>query len=136
MKGGLYLQNQKNKIDENFFRVSKINIVLTVIENAGFLLAGYWNLKVLAGSLWGLALTTAFFYSICVSVPKALSYGDSELAQKSIRASRLYRNIMLAIGVVIAMKVPVFNPWAAMIPLLFTRISISVLNFRREEETE
>lgn len=130
------MQNSNHKIDENFFKVTKINIVLTIAENIAFAVLGYWSIKVLAGSVWGLALTTAFFYSICISVPKALAYGDPELAQKSIRASRTFRNIMLAVGVVIAMKVPVFDRWAAMIPLLFTRISISVLNFRREEETE
>ena len=130
------MQNNSHKLDENFFKVSKVNIALTIVENIVFRVLGYWEIKVLAGSLWGLALTTAFFYSICVSVPKALAYGDPELAQKSIRASRTYRNIMLAVGVVIAMKVPVFNRWAAMIPLLFTRISISVLNFTREEEAE
>ena len=123
-------------IDESFFKVSKINILLTVIENIGFAVFGYWDYTVLLGSLLGLLITTVFFYSICVSVPKALQYGDADLAQKSIKASRSLRTIVMAVGLVIAIKVPLFNMYAAMIPLLFTRISITLLNLKGEEETE
>ena len=123
-------------IDESFFKVSKINILLTVIENIGFAVFGYWDYTVLLGSLLGLLITTVFFYSICVSVPKALQYGDADLAQKSIKASRSVRTIVMAVGLFIAIKVPLFNMYAAMIPLLFTRISIALLNLKGEEETE
>ena len=123
-------------IDESFFKVSKINILLTVIENIGFAVFGYWDHTVLLGSLLGLLITTVFFYSICVSVPKALQYGDAGLAQKSIKASRSLRTIVMAVGLIIAIKVPLFNMYAAMIPLLFTRISIALLNLKGEEETE
>lgn len=125
-----------NRIDENFYKVSKINIILTVIENIGFLVFGYWDVTVLLGSLLGLGITTMFFYSICVSVPKALSYADPEMAQKSIKASRTYRTIMMAAGLLIAIKLPFFNAFAAMIPLLFTRISIMIINFKGEEENQ
>ena len=123
-------------IDGNFFKVSKINILLTVIENIGFAVFGYWNYTVLLGSLLGLFITTVFFYSICVSVPKALRYGDADLAQKSIKASRSLRTIVMAVGLFIAIKLPWFDMYAAMIPLLFTRISIALLNLKGEEETE
>lgn len=130
------MENQKVKLDENFAKVSRINILLTVAENIAFLVLGYWDYKVLLGSLLGLLTTTLFFWSICVSVPKALSYGDPELAQKSIRASRQVRTAIMAVCMIVAFKVPVFNWIAALIPLLFTRISISFLNFAREEEAE
>lgn len=124
----------KQEIDKNFYSVSKINIILTVIENIGFLFFSYWDYTVLLGSLLGLGITTMFFYSICVSVPKALSFADPDMARKSIKASRTYRTIMMAVGMLVAIKLPVFNAFAAMIPLLFTRISIMILNFKGEEE--
>lgn len=127
---------KKQEIDKSFYKVSKVNIVLTVIENIAFLIFGHWDITVLLGSLLGLGMTTAFFYSICVSVPKALSHNDPDMAQKSIRASRSYRTIMMAVGLLIAIKLPFFNAFAAMIPLVFTRISIMVINFRGEEEDE
>ena len=61
----------KHRIDENFYKVSKINIILTVIENIGFLVFGHWDYTVLLGSLLGLGITTMFFYSICVSAKSA-----------------------------------------------------------------
>ena len=124
----------KQEIDKNFYTVSKINIILTVIENIGFLFFSHWDYTVLLGSLLGLGITTMFFYSICVSVPKALSFDDPDMARKSIKASRTYRTIMMAVGMLVAIKLPVFNAFAAMIPLLFTRISIMILNFKGEEE--
>lgn len=124
----------KQEIDKNFYTVSKINIILTVIENIGFLFFSHWDYTVLLGSLLGLGITTMFFYSICVSVPKALSFADPDMARKSIKASRTYRTIMMAVGMLVAIKLPVFNAFAAMIPLLFTRISIMILNFKGEEE--
>ena len=126
----------KQEIDKNFYSVSKINIILTVIENIGFIFFSHWDYTVLLGSLLGLGITTMFFYSICVSVPKALSYGDAELAQKSIRASRSVRTIVMAVGLIIAIKAPIFNMWAAMIPLLFTRISIAFLHINTDGEEE
>ena len=123
-------------IDESFFKVSKINILLTVIENIGFAVFGYWDYTVLLGSLLGLLITTVFFYSICVSVPKALQYGDAELAQKSIRASGSLRTVIMAVGLIAAIKLPWFNLYATAIPLVFTRISIALLNAKGEEDKE
>ena len=123
-------------IDGSFFKVSKINILLTVIENIGFVILGKWNYTVLLGSVLGLFITTVFFYSICESVPKALKYGDAELAQKSIRASRSVRTVVMAVGMIIAIKLPWFDMFATAIPLVFTRISIALLNIRGEEDEE
>lgn len=123
-------------IDESFFKVSKINILLTVIENIGFIVFGKWDITVLLGSLLGLLITTVFFYSICVSVPKALRYGDADMAQKSIKASRSVRTIVMAVGLFLAIKLPCFNMYAAMIPLVFTRVSIGLLNLKGEEDKE
>ena len=124
----------KKQLDENFGKVSKVNIILTVIENVGFLIFGKWNFTVLLGSLWGLLMTTRFFYSICVSVPRALSTDDPDIATKRLRASQLERTEILAVGVFIALKVQFLYWPAALIPLLFTRISITLLHLDREED--
>jgi hypothetical protein len=42
----------------------------------------------------------------------------------------------MAVGLIIAIKVPIFNMWAAMIPLLFTRISIAFLHINTDGEEE
>lgn len=122
------------KIDKNFEKVAKSNAVLTALENIGFLVFGRWSYTVLLGSLWGFLMTTIFFYMICVSVPRALALEDPDEASKRIRASRMERTAVLTIGIIAAIKFPYFYWPAALIPLLFTRISISLLHLEREEE--
>ena len=125
-----------HELDGSFMKVSKFNVVLTVILNIVFRVIGKWDVTVLLGSVLGLIITTFFYYSICVSVPKALGYGDPELAQKSIRASRSMRTIVMAVGLIIAIKLPWVNIFAAIIPLLFTRISIAFLHIDTDGEEE
>ena len=125
-----------NELDGSFLKVSKFNVVLTVLLNIIFRVLGRWDYTVLLGSMVGLGITTFFYYSICVSVPKALGYGDPELAQKSIRASRSMRTIVMAVGLIVAIKLPWFNIWATIVPLLFTRISIGFIHIDTEGEEE
>ena len=125
-----------NELDGSFLKVSKFNVVLTVILNIIFRVLGSWDYTVLLGSMVGLGITTFFYYSICVSVPKALGYGDPELAQKSIRASRSMRTVVMAVGLIVAIKLPWFNIWATIVPLLFTRISIGFIHIDTEGEEE
>lgn len=124
----------RRQLDKNFEKVTKVNTVLTVVENIGFLVFGKWDYTVLLGSLWGLGMTTLFFYMICVSVPHALSTDDPDLATKRMRTSQLERTGMLAVGIFGAIKIPFIYWPAALIPLLFTRISITLLHLDREEE--
>ncbi len=122
-----------SKIDKNFEKVTKFNILLTVIENIIFFLVKKWDYTVLTGSLWGLVMTSVFFYMICVSVPRALAMEDPDIAAKRIRASQLERLGVLAVGIFAAIKISWINWPAALIPLLFTRISIVLLNFTDKE---
>ena len=128
------MAQRNQKIDKNFEKVTKFNILLTLVENIVFLVIRHWDYTVLLGSLWGLAMTTIFFYMICVSVPRALSLDDPELAAKHMRTSQLERTAILAVGIFVAIKFPHFYWPASLVPLLFTRISISVLHLEREEE--
>ncbi len=120
---------------KEFERVTKINIVLTVIENIAFFLLGKWDYTVLIGSLWGLVLTSIFFYQICINIPKALEM-DPDIAAKHVKSGQVERLLILGIGIVAAFKLDFINRWAAIIPLLFTRIAIMIINFKGEEENE
>lgn len=120
---------------KQFEKVTKINVVLTAIENAAFLLLGKWDITVLIGSVWGLILTSIFFYQICISIPKALEM-EPEVASKHVKSGQVERLLILGIGIVGAFKLDFINRWAAIIPLLFTRISIMIMNFKGEEEDE
>ena len=126
--------NTNTKIDKNFAKVTKVNAILTVRENIGFFVFGRWDYTVVLGSLWGLAMTTIFFYSICVSVPRILAIGDADIAAKRMRTSQMERSVIMGVGIFAAIKIPQIYWPAALIPLLFTRISINLLHLEREEE--
>lgn len=121
---------------KHFVKVTKFNAVLTAVENVVFLLLGKWDFTVLIGSLWGLLMTSLYFYLICVSVPRALNNEDPNVARKHIQATYIERMLVVILGVVIAFKVSFIHSWAAVIPLLFTRISISVLYYNNSGEEE
>lgn len=128
------MNNMRPEVANQFKEISVINVVLTAIENIVFLVLGKWDYTVLIGSLWGLIMTSAFFYLITVSVPKALRYEDVEMAQKAVKVSQMERMLVLGVGIVVALKFDFINAIAAIIPLLFTRISIGIYNLRRREE--
>lgn len=128
------MKNMRPEVAQQFKEISKINIILTVIENLGFLVFWKWDYTVLIGSLWGLLMTELFFYLISVSIPKALRYGDTEMAQKALRLSNIQRLFILGIGIIAAFKISFINATAALIPLLFTGISIKIYHLRRREE--
>ena len=119
---------------KQFEKVTKLNFVLTAIENIVFMVMGKWDVTVLLGSLWGLALTSFFFYRICITIPQALHMEDADLAAKHVTNSQTERLLVLGVGIVAAFKLEFINRWAAIIPLIFTRISIIILNFKGEEE--
>lgn len=128
------MKNMRPEVAQQFKEISKINIILTAIENLGFLVFWKWDYTVLIGSLWGLLMTELFFYLISVSIPKALRYGDTEMAQKAVRLSNIQRLFILGIGIIAAFKISFINATAALIPLLFTGISIKIYHLRRREE--
>ena len=118
---------------EQLKKVTRRNLALTVAENIVFLLLRRWNIQALAGSLLGFAVCFVYFYMICASVPKALRYGDEDMAKKSIAVGRNARMMVIVLGVVIALKVEAFGTVAALIPILFfNRLSITLLNLKGE----
>ena len=128
------MKNMRPEVAQQFKEISKINFILTAIENLGFLVFWKWDYTVLIGSLWGLLMTELFFYLISVSIPKALRYGDTEMAQKAVRLSNIQRLFILGIGIIAAFKLSFINATAALIPLLFTGISIKIYHLRIREE--
>lgn len=121
---------------KHFIRVTKCNAVLTAVENVVFLRMSKWDYTVLIGSLWGLLMTSLYFYLICVSVPRALQNQNPNVARKHIQATYIERMLVVVLGIIIAFKLPFIHSWAAVIPLLFTRISISILYYNHKEKEE
>lgn len=113
--------------------IALYNFLLTVLENLIFLVLGYWDITVLAGSAYGWAISCLCFLLIGISVQKAMQK-DPKRAQAYMQTTYMGRMIFSAIAIVIAMKIPFFNWISAILPFVFTRISISLIGFIKKGE--
>ena len=118
-------------VKKQLMTVCALNAALTAVENVVFLVIGKWDMTVLAGSAWGWLVTSVYFLMICISIPSAILQGDPEIAKRKVQASYYLRMAVIAAGIIRAIKAPFMNYVAALIPLLFTRISITLINLRQ-----
>ena len=95
------------------------------------LVAGWWSLPVLLGSLLGGVTAVGNFYLICRMVQKAVTQ-EKKQAVNTIKLSQSLRLMMQGLMLVLAAVLPsVFNIWAAAIPLLIPTIAIRIRELRR-----
>lgn len=119
-------------VAKNVKRIAFYNLGLTAIENAVFFILRLWNFEVLAGSLLGYTATVISFLWLGLSVQKAMEK-EQKQAQMYMQSTYTARMAMFAAVFAIALFLPVFNWVAAIIPFIFTRISIMIINFVYKE---
>ena len=102
--------------------IALCTVILSFVMEAGFLIAGYFDLTVLFGNLLGGASAVLNFFLMGLSVQKAVSKTDEKDAKAVLRVSMLYRNMMIIAIAAIGAFVPCFNIFAVLIPLFFPRI--------------
>ncbi len=93
------------------------------------LVAGWWSLSVLLGSLLGGITAVGNFFLMCRMVQKAVTQTEKQ-AKNTVKLSQGLRLMMQGLILVLAAVVPVFNIWTAAIPLLIPRIAISLREWR------
>ncbi len=123
-----------NNIKTDVLRVALGNFILAAVEVALFALFGFFSLEVLLGALLGAAFVSLSFLWLAFSVSKNVEK-DPENARKRVSASYTYRLLAACIMIIVAVKAPLFNPLAAIIPLLYQRIVVTVVgNMRCKED--
>lgn len=100
-------------------------ILLSVLMEAVFLIAGAWSYKVLLGNIFSGAISAANFLLMGVTVQKAVEKDEKE-AKTAMKLSQSLRTLMLFVALVLGLTLPCFNPVAAVIPLFFPRIAIAL----------
>ena len=133
--------------------------VLTALMIAVFLVARQFDLSVLLGAVLGAlaAAVNVFLMALTVqkvtdgmpSLPKREKEepGDEEnkeppiseeaaRAGKKMQLSFLLRLLMMGAVAVLAVKSPLFHPWAALLPMLFPRIVIALRGFIENRQKE
>lgn len=97
------------------------------------LIAGWWSIPVLLGSLLGGLTAVGNFLLMCLMVQKAVTQ-DEKQAKNTVKLSQSLRLMMQGLVLVLAAVIPVFNIWTAAIPLLIPRIAISLRELRNAKK--
>lgn len=105
-------------------------VILGIIMIGIFALFGVFNTQILLGALLGSVYTFLNFVFLSWCVQKAVDKGENG-AKIFVSSTYSLRLIITAIVVVVAIKLPYFNHIATIIPLIFPRIIIMILNITR-----
>lgn len=103
-------------------------IIFSVLMESVFLVINQWNYTVLLGNLLGASVAILNFFLMGLTVQAALEK-DEKNAKATMRASQLYRNLMILAVAVVGILLPVFSNWTVIIPLFFPRIAIFIRPF-------
>lgn len=109
-------------------RVGICTAVLTAVMLVVFAIIGKFNTAVLYGALLGFLINYFNFIIMSISVEKSLSKSKAG-ATSAMGISYFFRLAIIAVAVYFAIKSPHINYVAAVIPLIFTRLSVYILNF-------
>lgn len=105
--------------------ISGISLVLTAVMLGVFALIGQFSLNVLWGALLGLFLVILNFILLAVTLEKATNMQSRGKA--IIATSYTSRMLMLLLGSIFAIVYLKVNPIALVIPYIFPRIAIGIL---------
>lgn len=104
-------------------RVAIGNFILGAVMVLIFALVGYFSIEVVWGALLGCAYVSLSFLWLAISVSKNIEK-DPKNAQQRVSATYTFRLICAAAVIILAIKAPVFNAVAAIIPLFYQRFVV------------
>lgn len=110
---------------KNILQVVAGSLILGAAMDIVFLVIGRFDLSVLWGTLLGIACASLNFAFLAATVAKSL--GKGKAAGGYMGTSYLLRLFFIGAVVIFAIKSPYINYIAAVIPLLFPRVIIIVL---------
>ncbi len=102
-------------------------------------LLGKFTVKVLLGGLLGGTLAVLNFLFLSMAVIRAADraqQGDAAKATRAVQSSSTQRLLGMAAVLFVAFKAELCDPVAALVPLLFVRITINVMEFFRKERDD
>ena len=120
------------KIDSTVLKetayVALVTLILSVLMQSVFLIAGKWDYTVLLGNLLGGLAAVGNFFIMGLTVQSALGM-DVKDAKSRMKLSQTLRTLLMFIVAVIGYVVPVFSLLAVVIPYLFPRIAVTLRAF-------
>ena len=121
-------------------RLAAGEIICTALMVGVFVLAGYYDTSVLLGGIVGAVMAVGNFFLMAVSAETAAdrAVNGNVKGGKAAIASSFYMRLFAMAAILIALsKSGVCNPVAMVVPLVLTRIIITVVEFfRKSGETK
>ncbi len=120
-----------------FFKVAAGVACLTALELGVYALLGRFSVPVLLGALFGMAVSCLNFLALTVTVSRAADRaedgGDPFKAKAAVQGSSVLRLLVLAAAYILVLKFTALDPLAAVLPLVYVQISISLMEFFRKD---
>ncbi len=118
----MFMKIDKTVIKETVY-IAVFVAVFSLVMQVVYICLGYWSYKILLGNIWGAALAVGNHFAMGLFVQKAVVQEPDE-ARKTIKNSMSIRFGVLLLLMIIGMVIPIFNPIAIAIPLLFPSFAI------------
>ena len=99
-------------------------LILSVLMQAIFLVMGKWDYTVLLGNLLSATVSIVNFFLMGLTVQHSLNKEEKE-AKAAIKASQMYRNLLMLVVLIAGVVLPCFSTWTVLIPVIFPRIAIA-----------
>ncbi len=108
--------------------IAAVTGILSLLLQAGFLVAKHWDYTVLLGNAFGAAAAVGNFFLMGVTVQKALGR-EKKPAADLMKLSQTGRLLMQLAVIVLGFVLPCLNEYAVIIPLFFPRIGVMLRPF-------
>ena len=130
------MRNWINNIDPTVRKeslyIASVTGILSLLLQAGFLIARHWDYTVLLGNLLGAVTAAGNFFLMGITVQKAVTK-EQKPAADLMKFSQTMRLLMQLTVAVLGFALPCFNGYATIIPLFFPRIAIMIRPFIKGE---
>lgn len=120
--------NMSKEVRREVIRMLIILAPMCLIMYGLFALAGYWQFDTILGALAGYSLACLYYFMLACSVETSMTKETEDEARLHQFRSYWVRLGVIAIVLVAVIYAPQVNAWATIIPLVFPRLAIYILN--------
>jgi hypothetical protein len=116
------------------------SILLSVVMELVFWLAGHMDYTVPLGNLLGVGISVLNFFLMGLTIQKSIGL-DEKAASDKLKLSQMLRMLMVVALAAVGVGLPCFHALAVVIPLFFPRLAIAVRplvdkSLRQQPETD
>lgn len=128
-----WIKNIDPTVKKESVYIAAVTGILSLLLQAGFLIARHWDYTVLLGNILGALTAAGNFFLMGITVQNAVTK-EKKPASDLMKFSQTARLLMQLAVAVLGFALPCFNGYAVIIPLFFPRIGIMIRPFIKGKE--